>query len=116
LPEQADNHEASWKFIEFLSAPQNMARWNVGTPDDPGTLLPPRRSLLENPRIFEYNPILQGFADAMVCGVTTTISNPDWPAIEEALNEALGRAIYGEVSASDALDEAAAEAESIMAG
>jgi multiple sugar transport system substrate-binding protein len=116
IPEQSDNHEASWKFIEFLSAPQNMARWTVGTPDDLGTLLPPRKSLLENPNIFQFNPILQGFADAMICGVTPSISNPDWPAVEEALNEALGRAIYGEISAADALDEAAAEAESIMAG
>jgi multiple sugar transport system substrate-binding protein len=50
----------------------------------------------------------------MSCGVSYSITNPNWPAAEEALNESLGRAIYGEISASDALDEAAAEAESIL--
>ena len=115
LPAQAKNHDAAWKFVEFLSAPQNMALWNVGTAEFPGTLLPPRTSLLQNPKIFENTPVLKGFADAMACGVTTTISNPNWPDVEQELNDALGRAIYGEVSPSDALDEAADAAKDILA-
>jgi multiple sugar transport system substrate-binding protein len=107
------NQDAAWKWIEFLSAPQNMLLHNLGTPEEPTTLLPPRKSLLEDPRLFENNPLMQGFAEQMACGVSNNITNPNWPAIEEALNEALGRAIYGEISASDALDEAAAEAEAL---
>jgi multiple sugar transport system substrate-binding protein len=113
MPTGGQNPDAAWKWIEFLSAPPNMLLHNLGTPEDPTTLLPPRKSLLDDPRLFENNPLMQGFAEQMACGVSNTITDPNWPAIEEALNEALGRAIYGEVSASDALDEAAAEAEAI---
>ena len=114
MPEAGENHDAAWKWMEYLSAPQIMALWNVGTKERPSTLLPPRKSLLDDPRIFENNPILKGFAEQMGCGITNTTSNPNWPAIEQALNDALGRAIYGEISAADALDEAAAEAEDLI--
>jgi multiple sugar transport system substrate-binding protein len=113
MPTGGENPDAAWKWIEFLSAPQNILLHNLGTPEEPTTLLPPRKSLLEDPRLFENNPLMQGFAEQMSCGVSNNITNPNWPAIEEALNEALGRAIYGEISASDALDEAAAEAETL---
>jgi len=49
----------------------------------------------------------------MACGVYEDITDPNWPAVEETLNEALGRAMYGEISAADALEEAAAEAEAL---
>jgi multiple sugar transport system substrate-binding protein len=112
---QSDKQDAAWKWIEFLSAPQNMLLWNLGTAEDPGSLLPPRVSLLDDPRIFEHSPLLQGFAEAMICGVVDTVSNPQWPEIQEALNDALGRAIYGEVDPSTAIEEAAEEARNIIA-
>ncbi|MFL5761140.1 MAG: ABC transporter substrate-binding protein [Thermomicrobiales bacterium] len=114
LPSSAKNQDAAWKWIEFLSAPQNMLLWNLGTKEHPTTLLPPRKSLLDDPRLFENNPVMKGFAEQMTCGVANTIANPDWPAIETALNESLGKAIYGDETASDALDEAAAEADDIL--
>ena len=51
----------------------------------------------------------------MECGVTNFAPNPRFGEIEVALNDALARAIYGEIDASTALDEAAAEAEEIIA-
>jgi multiple sugar transport system substrate-binding protein len=115
LPAGGQNHDAAWKWAEFLSAPQNLLRWTSGTPDAPATLLPTRESLLEDPRLFEANPILQGFAEQMACGITNFAPNPRFGEIETALNDALGRAIYGEVDAATALDEAAQEAEEIIA-
>ncbi|MDQ3655522.1 MAG: sugar ABC transporter substrate-binding protein, partial [Chloroflexota bacterium] len=70
IPASSQNHDASWKWIEFLSAPQNLALWTLGTPENPATLLPTRTSLLENPAIFQNNPILEGFAQQMECGIT----------------------------------------------
>ena len=61
--EQSKNKDAAWKWIEFLSAPQNMALWNLGTAAAPGSLLPPRNSLIEDPRAFENNDTLKGFAE-----------------------------------------------------
>jgi multiple sugar transport system substrate-binding protein len=114
MPEQAKNHDAAWKWIEFLSAPQNMALWTLGTPEHPGSVLPPRKSLLEDPHVFDLNPVLQGFAEQMACGVTNAAPNPRYGEVEVALNDALGRAIYGETDAATALDEAAQEGQEIL--
>ncbi len=114
IPEQGQNHDAAWKWIEFLSAPQNMALWALGTPGDAGSVLPPRTSLLEDPGVFDLNPILEGFAEQMGCGITGGAPNPRYGEVEVALNDALGRAIYGEIDAATALDEAALEGEDIL--
>jgi ABC-type glycerol-3-phosphate transport system substrate-binding protein len=112
---KASQHaEAAWKWVEFVSAPQNMALLNLGTPDAPTTLLPPRTSLLEDPATFEANPILVGFAENMKCAVVSTVVQPRWGEMEAVLNDALARAIYGEVDASTALIESAQEAEALL--
>ena len=114
IPAASQNHDAAWKWIEFLSAPQNLALWTVGTPENPSTLLPTRISLLNNPRIFENNPILEGFAEQMACGVTNAAPNPRYGEVEAVLNDALARAIYGETDAATALQEAAVEGQAIL--
>jgi ABC-type glycerol-3-phosphate transport system substrate-binding protein len=115
IPEQGQNRDAAWKWIEFLSAPQNMALWALGMPGEEGSVLPPRISLLEDPNVFTLNPILEGFAEQMECGVTGGAPNVRYGEIEVALNDQLGRAIYGEIDAATALDEAALEGEDILA-
>jgi multiple sugar transport system substrate-binding protein len=107
-----DHVDAAWKWIEFLSDPENLADWTYRTE---GTLLPPRQSLLDSPDLLERKPILEGFAEAMECGRSNVIANPKWPEIEQALNDQLSRALYGEKSASEALEAAAAEAKEIIA-
>ena len=52
----------------------------------------------------------------MKCGVASTVSNPKFPRIETILNEELGKAMYGEQSAEEALDNAADQAGPIPAG
>jgi hypothetical protein len=42
---------------------------------DPASLVPARTSLLEDPRIFEINPVLKRFAEQMACGVTAAAPN-----------------------------------------
>ena len=113
--EQSQNKDAAWKWIEFLSAPQNMAAWNLGTAESPGSLLPPRKSLLEDPRAFENNETLKGFAEMMECGVTNAAPNENWGQVEELLNEQLGKAIFGEIDAATALDQAAQEGQDKLA-
>lgn len=114
---QASEHpEAAWKWVEFVSVPEHMALLNLGTPDAPATLLPPRTSLLTDPATFEANPILEGFAESMQCAVVSTVVQPKWPEVEMLLNDALARAIYGEVDAATAIEEAAQEAEALLQG
>ncbi|MEN3608694.1 ABC transporter substrate-binding protein [Plantactinospora sp. ZYX-F-223] len=109
---QSEQTDAAWKFVEFLSKPENVAQWTYKSED--GTTLPPITSLLDSPDLVKTKPVLEGFAAAMKCGVSNVFANPDWPKIEEALNEQLAKAIYGEQTAAQALDAAAAEAEKII--
>jgi multiple sugar transport system substrate-binding protein len=109
---QSEKSDAAWKFIEFLSKPDNVAFWTYKSKD--GTTLPPISALLDSPDLVKTKPVLEGFADAMECGVSNVVANPDWPKIEESLNEQLGKAIYGEQTAAAALDAAKAEADKII--
>jgi multiple sugar transport system substrate-binding protein len=110
---QSDNADAAWMWLEFLSTEQNMKAWTYGSKTS--TLLPPRASLLEDPELTKFNPWMRGFADNMECAVTSNITQPAWPQIEqEALNPALGEAIYGDTTPSEALDNAAQEGEELL--
>jgi multiple sugar transport system substrate-binding protein len=102
--------DAAWKWIEFLTKPENMAEWTFKSE---GTLLPPRTSLLDSPELTEEKPVLATFAQAMKCGVNYNIVDPQWPKIAEELKKQLGRAMYGDVTPAEALDNAAAEAEKL---
>jgi len=106
------NKDAAWLWIEFLSRPENLATWTYKSKGS--TLLPPRESLLNSPELVKTKPVLKGFADAMKCGNANTIANPKWPRIEQELNDQLGRAMYGDVSPSEALDNAAEKAKEIL--
>jgi multiple sugar transport system substrate-binding protein len=112
LLEGGKNADAAWKWIEFLSEPDNMAEWTFRSKGS--TLLPPRKSLLESPELGQKKPILKGFAEQMKCGNANVIANPKWPRIEQELNKQLGKAMYGEQSAAQALDEAAGVAERLI--
>jgi multiple sugar transport system substrate-binding protein len=109
------NHDAAWLWMEFLSRPENMKMWTFGSKTS--TLLPPRQSLLDDPELGKFNPWLTGFADNMECAVTSNVSQEAWGEIEWGpLNQNLGKAIYGDMSPSEALDQAAEEGEEILAG
>lgn len=109
---QSKKSDAAWKFIEFLSKPDNVAQWTYKSKG--GTTLPPITALLDSPDLVATKPVLKGFAEAMKCGVSNVAANPDWPKIEEALNDQLAKAIYGEQTAAQALDNAASDAEKII--
>ena len=109
---QTDNSDASWLWMEYLSRPETIARVTYKTE---GTLLPPLTSLLEGEEITQEKPVLEGFIDLMPCGVASTVSNPKFPQIETILNEELGKAMYGDQSAEEALNNTAQQAEAILA-
>jgi ABC-type glycerol-3-phosphate transport system substrate-binding protein len=112
--DQSDNHDAAWLWMEYLTRPENMKAWTYGEPTT--TLLPPRISLLNDPYLGKYNPWLQGFADQMDCAVSDNLSNKNWGEAADALNTELGKAVYGDISADEAIDKAAEKANEIMSG
>ncbi len=115
MPSAGKNHDAAWKWMEFLSAPQNMALLNLGTKKSPTTLLPPRTSLLNNPATFKSNPILKPFAENMRCGITNLSQNPNWGNVDSGpLSDALAHGIYGKGNIDSELKSAAQKADSIL--
>lgn len=109
---QTKHPDAAWKWLEFLSKPDNLALWTYKTPN--GTELPPLKSLLDSPDLVKTKPVLAGFAKLMKCGVASTVTQPKFPRIETILNTELGKAIYGQQSASQALDNAAQQGQAIL--
>ena len=112
MMEQTESSDAAWLWMEFLSRPDIIARMTYETE---GTLLPPLTSQLESEEIIEKKPVLSGFIDLMECGVASTVSNPKFPRVETILNEELGKAMYGDQTAEEALENAAQQAEPILA-
>jgi ABC-type glycerol-3-phosphate transport system substrate-binding protein len=110
----SEHPEAAYKWIEFVSSPENMAILNQGTPENPATLLPPRISLLEDPALYENRDFMRGFADNMQCAVVSDVVQPRYYEMEQFLNEDLGRAFYGEIDGATAVIESAEEAEAIL--
>jgi multiple sugar transport system substrate-binding protein len=106
------NKDAAWKWIEYLSQPENIATLTYDSPN--GTELPTTKSLLDSPELAKKKPELQAFAEAMKCGVSNVQVNKVWPQMEEELNKQLGSAMYGDTSVSDALSTAADKAQSLL--
>jgi multiple sugar transport system substrate-binding protein len=108
------NPEAAYKWIEFVSAPQNMLVLNLGTPENPGTLLPPRQSLLNDPKITEGRPYMQGFIDSMKSAYVSDVVQPRFGEIEPILFGYLNKAFYGEMDGATAVKKAAEEANALL--
>jgi len=108
---ESEHNDASWLWLEYLSEPDNLAKWTYKTE---GTLLPPLNSLLESDEIVKEKPVLKGFIDLMKCGVASTVSQPKFPRIETILNEELGKAMYGDQTADEALENAAGQGQAIL--
>jgi ABC-type glycerol-3-phosphate transport system substrate-binding protein len=116
-----DHNDAAWKWIEYLSKPEIIAQWTYkGVPGvegvASGTELPTLTSQLSDPALYHAKPILSGFAkDMKDCGIPTGAPNARYGEVEAELNTELGKAMYGDQSASEALDNAADKAEEIFA-
>jgi multiple sugar transport system substrate-binding protein len=110
----SEQQDAAWLWIEYLSRPENMTTWTIG--EETTTLLPPRQSLLQSDQLTSHDKgFLQGFADDMECAVVDTVEQPKYPEIENVLNEELGKAMIGEQTAEEAIQNTAEKGEEILA-
>lgn len=101
--------EAAWKLAKFLTDPERMQKWF-----DDNNMLSSRKSVNET-----YGPITES---ASAAAVVAEIGNgaflpliPDWPAILEAFRQNLQAAVAGSKSREQALADAHAEVEAILA-
>ena len=116
-----DHNDAAWKWIEYLSQPDIIAQWTYkGVPGvegvASGTELPTLSAQLSDPALFAAKPILTGFAkDMKDCGIPSGAPNAKYGEVETELNTQLGKAMYGDQTASEALDNTAEKAKEIFA-
>lgn len=63
VPENSENKDAAWKFVEFLSEPENLVQHNIAC-----NQLPPRKSLLDNQEYKEAMPNVAFLLDILPNG------------------------------------------------
>jgi multiple sugar transport system substrate-binding protein len=71
---------------------------------------------LNDPALGKYNPWLAGFAQQMNCAVADNLSNKNWGEASDELNKELGKAIFGDITADEAIDTAAQQAQQLLSG
>ncbi len=103
--------QAAWTFIEWFMQPKNLAQWDIET-----GLLPTENAVLDVPAYKDFlnkNPNFKPLVDNLkyAHGRPTLKSYND---ISTELGNDLEEALYGKISAKQALDQAAQKAESIL--
>jgi multiple sugar transport system substrate-binding protein len=101
-------------WIEYLSTKKHLAQWTFGSKTS--SELPTRQSLLQSPDLGKYNPWLKAVVDNMKCAVSDNITQTKWGQIDAALNTDLGKAMYGDLTATQALKDAADQGTKILEG
>jgi multiple sugar transport system substrate-binding protein len=118
---KTDNNDAAWKWIEYLSQPKIIAQWTYkGVPGvhgvASGTELPTLSSQLSDPALFKAKPVLTGFAQDMKdCGIPAGAANDKYGEVETELNTQLGKAMYGDQTPAQALDNTVEKSKAIFA-
>lgn len=109
VPEEANNADAAWKFVEYASSPEVQLAWfeSMGN-------LPTVKSAWDDPAIADDEALTQ-VREAMEYGVSIP-AVPTWNQVGKIVGEQIERVARGTATAQEALDAAQAEAESIGVG
>ena len=100
------NQDAAWKFMKYLASEEaQLAMAEAG-------MIPVTRSAVEKMNISE-TPYLEAYLDQLETAKPRTPS-ANWGQIDTLLGNAFEKAIRGEVSAKDALNQAAAEVDKLL--
>ncbi len=104
----AKNPDLAWSFIEFMLSPDVSTRYTQGT----GSI--PVRASAANSDYAKNSPVVREFL-AQSVALRTNPNVVGWVKVRDALDKQLERALNGVASAKDSLDEAAAQADKILA-
>lgn len=108
-PEQ---QAAAWKYIKFITGTNGTTRWSLKT-----FYMPVRRSGRDSTlmRVFlRDNPEVRAGLDSLEFAKTEP-SMAEWQEIRDIISEAVEAALLGKLSPKDALDQAAAKANRLLA-
>jgi sn-glycerol 3-phosphate transport system substrate-binding protein len=114
-----EKQAAAWKFVKFLSAPEQQAAYTVGTR---GGYLPIRRSASQDPalqRMWQQDPRTRVPYGQLLSGPTTPVSaGPvlgDHSGVRDAVVDALTRMLTNNLSLKQALHQAQHDADAALA-
>ena len=100
LNADSKNKADAWNYIKFATSAKNLEDFNAAAGN-----IPPLQSLA-NAEFVKSNPILQSYIQNMQYAVGNP-NVPNWTKMRDILSVQLERAVYGKVSAAEALRTAA---------
>ncbi|HSB68224.1 MAG TPA: ABC transporter substrate-binding protein [Candidatus Methylomirabilis sp.] len=108
---QAQNKEAAWKFLRWISGPVGNEMWAKGTGDFPG-----RKDVAEKP-FFKENKLAQAFVQQMQQpnAKSPFLGMPNAVQMNKIMTTEVQNVVQGKKAAKQALDDAAAEWNKILA-
>ncbi|HEX7512842.1 MAG TPA: extracellular solute-binding protein, partial [Candidatus Methylomirabilis sp.] len=108
---QAQNKEAAWKLVRWLSGPVGNEMWAKGTGDFPG-----RKDVAEKP-FYKENKLVQAFVQQMLLPNARSpfLGMPNAVQMNKIITTEIQNVVQGKKNAKQALDEAAAEWNKILA-
>ena len=104
-----ENRDASWKFVQWLSQPENQTEWY-----DISTDLPSVQSAFEDPT-FADDPYLSVFAEQLGDSKAPP-AIPTWAQVSAVIDQELEKVTRGETTVDDALATIQQQAETIGTG
>ncbi len=109
---QAQNKEAAWKFVRWLSGPVGIEMWAKGTGG-----FPARRDVAEQPW-FKERTLFAAFTQQMALPNARSpfLGMPNAVQMNKIMTTEVQNVVQGKKSAKQALDDAAAEWNKILAG
>jgi multiple sugar transport system substrate-binding protein len=107
--EQADNKDAAWAFIEFLSRPETQVTWYETVSD-----LPAVQASWDDPALAD-DPLLSAFGDQLD-DAKAPPAIPTWEEVASAIDSQIEQVTQGDTSPEDACAAMQEEAESIGTG
>ncbi len=111
LTTQAKSKDAAWKFLRWISGPVGNEMWARGTGDFPG-----RKDVAERP-FFKENKLAQAFVQQMLLpnAKSPNLGMPQAVQLNKALTIEIQNAVQGKKPVKQALDDAAAEWNKVLA-
>lgn len=108
---QAKHKEATWKFLRWISGPVGNEMWARGTGDFPG-----RKDVAERP-FFKENKLAQAFVQQMLLpnAKSPNLGMPQAVQLNKVLTIEIQNAVQGKKPVKQALDDAAAEWNKVLA-
>ncbi len=94
----ADEREAAWEFIRYLTAPAQQKRLALGA-----GLLPVRKALYENPEIVRKLPVAALARDSMSSRIRVRPMSPFYSELSSRIAEAFHRVLQGEITGTEAV-------------